>query len=159
MPRGRIISGIDIGTDKICTIIATIGEESGKTNVIGVASTPSRGIKKSQIVDLDEAIGAITDSVEAAERMAGINISHAFVSVSGAHITSQNSKGVVAVSEPEGEITPIDVDRVIEAARAVSFLLPVISFMLSPEILPLILKPALKIRSVCPVYAWKRKPI
>jgi cell division protein FtsA len=120
MPRGQIMSGIDIGTDKICTVIAMIGEESGKTNVIGVASTPSRGIKKSQIVDLEEAIGAITDSVEAAERMAGLNISHAYVSVSGAHITSQNSKGVVAVAEPEGEITSADVERVIEAARAVS---------------------------------------
>jgi cell division protein FtsA len=120
MPRGRIISGIDIGTEKICTIIASVGEESGKTNVIGVASSASRGLKKSQIVDLEEAIGSITDSVEAAERMAGLNISQAYVSVSGAHVSSQNSKGVVAVSEPEGEITPLDVDRVIEAARAVS---------------------------------------
>lgn len=120
MARGRIVSGIDIGTEKICTIIALVGEDPQKTNVIGVASTPSRGLRKSQIVDLEEAIEAITDSVEAAERMAGLNIQHAYVSVSGAHIASQNSKGVVAVSEPEGEITPGDVERVIEAARAVS---------------------------------------
>jgi len=120
MARGKIIAGIDVGTEKICTIIASQSEDMAKTNVIGVASTPSAGIKKSQIIDLEEAINAITDSVEAAERMAGLNINAAFVSVSGAHIDSQNSKGVVAVSEPEGEITPDDVDRVIEAARAVS---------------------------------------
>lgn len=120
MPRGRIVSGIDIGTEKICTIIASVGEDQEKTNVIGVASTPSKGLRKSQIVDLEEAIEAITDSVEAAERMAGLNINSAFVSISGAHIASQNSKGVVAVSEPEGEISANDVDRVIEAGRAVS---------------------------------------
>lgn len=120
MSKGTIIAGIDIGTDKICTIIASISHETGNTNVIGVASTPSSGIRKSQIVDLEDAISSITDSVEAAERMAGFNINRAFVSFSGAHIESLNSKGVVAVSEPEGEIVPEDVERVIEAARAVS---------------------------------------
>jgi cell division protein FtsA len=120
MAKNRVITGIDIGTDKICTIIAALSQESGKTNVIGVASTPSNGIRKSQIVDLEEAIGSITDSVEAAERMAGYTINSAFVSISGSHIESLNSKGVVAVAEPEGEIVDTDVDRVIEAARAVS---------------------------------------
>jgi cell division protein FtsA len=120
MVKKRTIAGIDIGTDKVCTIIASINEENGDCNVIGVASTPSKGLRKSQIVDLEEAMGAITDSVEAAERMAGFNINEAFVSISGAHISSQNSKGVVAVSEPQGEISPVDVNRVIEAARAIA---------------------------------------
>ncbi len=120
MPKGPVIAGIDIGSDKISTIIATQSSESGKTNVIGVASTSSRGLRKSQIVDIEEAIEAITASVEAAERMAGYNINSAFISISGAHIAAQNSKGVVAVAEPEGEIIVEDVDRVIEAARAVS---------------------------------------
>lgn len=120
MSKGKIITGIDIGTDKICTVIAIQSPETERTNVVGVASTPSKGVRKSQIVDLEEAIGAITDSVEAAERMAGLNINQAYLSVSGAHISSQNSKGVVAVSEPEGEIIPEDVKRVIEAASAVS---------------------------------------
>jgi cell division protein FtsA len=120
MAKGHIIAGIDIGTDKICTIIASVSPETNKTNVIGVASLPSAGLRKSQIVDIEEAIAAITDSVEAAERMAGYSIQNAYVTIGGGHISSQNSKGVVAVSEPEGEIVSEDVARVIEAARAIS---------------------------------------
>lgn len=120
MAKNRVYAGIDVGTDKICTVIAVFNDDTGDTNVVGVAATPSRGLRKSQIVDLDEAINAITDSVEASERMAGFNLNHAYVSVSGSHIASQNSKGVVAVSEPQGEIRPTDVERVIEAARAIA---------------------------------------
>jgi cell division protein FtsA len=120
MARGKIIAGIDVGTDKVCTIIASQHEETGKLNVIGVAATPSKGLKKSQVIDIDEAISAITDSVEASERMAGYNISQAWVSISGSHISAQNSKGVVAVAEPEGEINHTDVARVIEAAKAIA---------------------------------------
>lgn len=120
MPKGRLLVGIDVGTEKICTIISSVNPETGKVNVIGVAAHPSKGIRKSQIVDIEDAIEAITESVEAAERMAGFNIDTAFVSISGTHIASQNSKGVVAVSEPDGEIVTEDVERVIEAARAIS---------------------------------------
>lgn len=120
MAKGQIISAIDIGTSKVTTIIASKQEESEKINVIGVANFPSVGLRKSQIVDIEEAIGAITQSVEAAERMAGCAIAKAFVSVNGSHIQSQNSKGVVAVAEPEGEINMDDVSRVVEAARAIS---------------------------------------
>lgn len=119
MAKNRVIAGIDIGTSKVCTIIASVSEEE-KINVIGVASSPSRGLRKSQIVDIEDSIEAITESVEAAERMAGYSINAAFVSIGGVHISSQNSKGVVAVSEPEGEINGHDVARVIEAARAIS---------------------------------------
>ncbi len=120
MPKGRIVSAIDIGTSKITTIIASQQEDSEKINVIGVATFPSIGLRKSQIVDIEEAINAITQSVEAAERMAGCAIAKSFISISGNHIQSKNSKGVVAVAEPEGEISMEDVSRVIEAARAVS---------------------------------------
>jgi len=120
MAKGKTIAAIDVGTEKICTIIANRSEETDKVTVVGVAATPSRGLRKSQIVDLEEAIQAITVSVEAAERMAGDSISSAYISISGSHIASQNSKGVVAVAEPEGEITDTDVARVIDAAKAVS---------------------------------------
>jgi len=113
-------AAIDVGTDKITTIVASENPEDKKINVMGVAATPAKGIRKSQIVDIEEATEAITESVEAAERMAGYSITQAVVSINGAQISSQNSKGVVAVAEPEGEITEEDVDRVIEAARAVS---------------------------------------
>ena len=119
MAKGRILAGIDIGSSKVVTLIAS-QTETGKISCIGVAAVESRGLRKSQIVDIEEATDAITESVEAAERMAGYSISQGFVSISGAHIQSQNSKGVVAVAQPEDEITATDVDRVIEAARAVS---------------------------------------
>lgn len=120
MQKGKMIAAVDIGTQKVTTIIASENVETRKINVMGVASTISNGIRKSQIVDIEEATEAITQSVEAAERMAGYSITQAVVSVGGAHIASQNSKGVVAVSDPEAEITNEDVERVIEAARAVS---------------------------------------
>lgn len=112
--------GIDIGSSKITTLIALRSEETQSINVVGVASLPSAGVKKSQIVDIDEAIKSITASVEAAERMAGLSISKAFINIGGSQIASKNSTGVVAVSEPEGEITDSDVKRVIDSARAVS---------------------------------------
>ena len=120
MSKNQIISAIDIGTTKITTLIASLSEESDKINIIGVANEPAKGLRKSQIVDIEETIEVITQSVEAAERMAGYSISSSLASISGSHIESINSKGVVAVAEPEGEISDHDVSRVIEAARAVS---------------------------------------
>lgn len=119
MAKNRVISAIDIGTAKICTLIAVV-EEGGGLRVVGASSVQSQGINKSQIVDLEKTIQALTESVDAAERMAGFSISAAFVSVGGKHIESQNSKGVVAVADPNGDISAEDVARVIEAARAVS---------------------------------------
>jgi cell division protein FtsA len=116
----RIIAGIDVGSSKLSTIIAQASPEEGKISIIGASSVPSAGVRKGQIVNIEEATAGIISSVEAAERMAGYSISQTFVSLGGAHIASQNSKGVVAVAEPEGEITPEDVKRVIEAARAIS---------------------------------------
>jgi len=120
MAKGKIFAGIDVGTCKVTTIITSQDEETKKLRVVGVATAESRGIRKSQVVDIDDTIEAITQSVEAAERMAGFSIADAFVSVGGAHIMSQNSKGVVAVANPGEEIITDDVDRVIDAARAVS---------------------------------------
>ena len=124
MAKSRIISGIELGSSKISTIIASIQESEFESepsiNIVGVASVESRGIKKGQIVDIEEATEAAIASVEAAERMAGYNLDSAYISIGGAHITSQNSHGVVAVSDPQGEIDYEDVDRVIEAASAVS---------------------------------------
>ena len=120
MGRNKILAGIDIGTCKITTILVAINEETGKMQVVGVANEPSKGLRKSQVVDIEEAVEAVTESVEAAERMAGYSVSSAFVSISGAHIQSQNSKGVVAISNPNEEIIQEDVTRVIEAGRAVS---------------------------------------
>src|SRR5664280_2246026 len=117
MSEGKIVVGIDIGTSKIVTLIAKVDEE---INVLGVSETPATGVKKGQIVDIDEAVLSINNSLEAAERMAGYSASHIIASIGGSHIESQNSRGVVAVARPEGEITENDLARVIDAARAVS---------------------------------------
>ncbi|MBI3954563.1 cell division protein FtsA [Candidatus Collierbacteria bacterium] len=114
------LSAIDIGSSKISCLITVPSEESGNINVVGVATAPSRGIRRGQVVDIEDAVSAVTNCVEAAERMAGFSINSGFVSVSGDQIQSQNSKGVVAISQPEGEINQEDIFRVVEAAKAVS---------------------------------------
>lgn len=120
MAKDLVYAGIDIGTCKITTIISVYDQDNDKIRVVGVATKESRGIRKSQVVDIEETIDAITDSVESAERMAGFSISDAYISISGNHIQSQNSKGVVAVANSGSEIVANDVARVIESARAVS---------------------------------------
>ncbi len=119
MSKERIIVGIDVGSFKIATLIAQISKEDVLT-VIGVSNVAARGLRKGQIVDIDEAVRAISEGVEAAERMAGVSVSSAFVVVGGSHISSVNSRGVVAVAGGENEISEEDVKRVTEAARAIS---------------------------------------
>jgi len=118
MNEGKIVVGVDIGTSKIVTIIARIDDES--VNVLGVSEVSSRGVKKGQIVDIKEAVESINNSLDGAERMAGYSASHIIASMGGSQIESQNSRGVVAVSSPQGEITESDRARVIDAAKAVS---------------------------------------
>ncbi len=124
MAKGKVIAGIDLGSSKITTIVAQTVSDSvsmeADLHVVGVSSVESRGIKKGQIVDIEEAVEATIESVEGAERMAGYNLDYAYVSLGGAHVSSQNSHGVVAISDPNGEIINSDVDRVIEAASAIS---------------------------------------
>ncbi|OGM08274.1 cell division protein FtsA [Candidatus Woesebacteria bacterium RBG_16_36_11] len=124
MAKNRIIASIELGSSKICTLIAQVQTDANTfqhmVNIVGVSSVESVGIKKGQIVNIEEAVEATIASVEAAERMAGYNLDSAYLSLGGASIVSQNSHGVVAVSTPDGEITVNDVDRVIEAASAVS---------------------------------------
>jgi cell division protein FtsA len=121
MAKSRLTCAIDIGSSKITALIAQIrDEDSYKLHIVGAASSTSKGVRKGQIVNIDEATSSILEAVEAAERMAGFNINKAWISVGGSHISSQNSHGVVAVSQPQGEISAADVARVLEAARAVS---------------------------------------
>ncbi len=114
---GRIITAIDIGSTKISTIIASV-DEGDTPSVIGVATSPSQGLKKGVIVNIDDAINSIATSLEAAERMAGLTVSSVYISINGKHITSLNNKGVVAVAQEE--INTEDVFRSIESARTVS---------------------------------------
>ena len=117
MTDGKIVAAVDIGTSKVVTVIARIDEY---INVLGVSEVKAGGIKKGQIVDIEDAVQSINSSIEGAERMAGVSVSKVTSSIGGNHIESQNSRGVVAVSNPDGEINQNDLTRVIDAAKAVS---------------------------------------
>ena len=120
MPHTKIISGIDIGTSKITTIIGQYADTEDKFNIIAVSSIPSSGFRKGQIVNIEQASSTIVQSIESAERMAGFQLNSASVCLSAPHIESINSHGVVAISNPNGEIDKNDIDRVIEAAKAIA---------------------------------------
>ena len=116
----QIITGIDIGTSKIVSIIAGLSAEDRTARIMGFATVDSRGVRKGQIVDIAQVSSVLEESIEKAERMAGVKVNSAYTTVGGPHISSINSHGVVAVSQPEGDITASDIDRAIEAAKAIS---------------------------------------
>ncbi len=116
----NLVCGIDIGSTKIATAIAIKSQEEEEMRIIGFNTTPSRGVKKGLIVDIDQVTAAVEESIEKAERMVGQKVNHAVTSVGGPHISSLNSHGVVAITNPQGEISEEDVKRVVEAARAIS---------------------------------------
>ncbi len=120
MPKERVLASLDIGSSKIRTVVAIAegGQEPMVPSVIGVGLSPSLGIRKGQVIDVEELIHNIISSLEDAERMAGVPVNHVFVGMSGSHIESFDSRGVIAVSG--SEITMDDVARVLEAAQAVS---------------------------------------
>lgn len=124
MKKTKTVSAVDIGSCKTAALISQVSIDPAtyetKVNIVGAAASETKGVKKGQIVDIEAAVESTIAAVEAAERMAGYNLDTAFVAVGGGHITSQNSTGVVAISDPSGEVSPEDVARVIEAARAVS---------------------------------------
>ncbi len=120
MSKARVIASLDIGSNKIRTVVGTLEEKSQIPNIIGVGIAPSTGLRKGAVIDVEETINSISASLEDAERMAGEPINHVFLGIGGNHIESINSKGVIAVSHAGNEITEDDVDRVLEAAQAVS---------------------------------------
>ncbi|MFA6518543.1 MAG: cell division protein FtsA [Candidatus Shapirobacteria bacterium] len=120
MPHSKIISGLDIGTSKITAIVSQYFEVENKLNVVAVASVPATGFRKGQIVNLEEASKTLNQCIESAERMAGFEISNLHISLAANYIESVNSQGVVAISNPNGEIGKDDIVRVIEAAKAIS---------------------------------------
>lgn len=124
MPAGtRTIAGLDLGTTKVSVVVAEIGDD-GEINVVGIGTYPAKGMRRGVVVNIDKTVSAIEKAVEAAERMSGIEITTVYTGIAGDHIRSINSRGVIAVSRRgnslENEIKQEDVDRVIEAAKAVS---------------------------------------
>ena len=113
--KDNIYVGLDIGTTKICTVVARQNAEGG-IDVIGLGSAPSTGIRKGVVINIDSTVKAIKDYVAMAERMSGVTIKSVCAGIAGGHIESFNENGVVAVKN--GEVTANDVARVIESASA-----------------------------------------
>ncbi len=119
MPKNGYIVGLDIGTKKVAAIIGEITEDK-KIETIGIGTAESRGLRKGVVVNLDATVNAIKKAQEEAELMAGVEIESAFIGISGAHIKSFNSRGVIAVSGRNREITHEDIKRVVAQSKAVS---------------------------------------
>ena len=115
--ESKLIVGLDIGTSKVCAIV---GERApgGEVEVIGLGTHPSRGLKKGVVVNIESTVQSIQRAVEEAELMAGCRIHSVFTGIAGSHIRSLNSHGIVAIRDKE--VRPEDVDRVIDAAKAVA---------------------------------------
>jgi cell division protein FtsA len=123
--RSPLIVGLDIGTYKISTIVAEVGEDwtpdgtgSGEIQIVGVGSAPSHGLRKGVVVNIDSTVESIRKAVAEAELMAGCEIHNVYAGIAGAHVKGFNSHGVVAVKATE--VNGGDVDRVLDAARAVA---------------------------------------
>ncbi len=116
---GRTIVGIDIGSSKVCTLVGEVDDE-GQVRVIGVGLSPAQGMRRGGVVNVTSATAAISASVEKAERTSGYKIDRAFVGLSGTHVSSLNSRGVVGISRREHGITVEDVERALDAAHAIA---------------------------------------
>ncbi len=116
---GRTIVGMDVGSSKVCTLVGEVDDE-GDVRVIGVGMVPSRGVRKGVVVNIADATAAIVASVEQAERTSGYTIERAYVGLSGTHVSSLNSRGVVGISRREHGIALEDVDRALDAAQAIA---------------------------------------
>jgi len=115
--RERIVVGLDVGTTKICAVVAAVGD-SEKCEIIGIGTTPSKGLRKGVVINIDSTVDSIKKAVEEAELMAGVPIQGVYAGIAGGHIKGFNSHGVVAVKTRE--VSKKDVERVIDAAQAVA---------------------------------------
>lgn len=119
MAKDELIVGLDIGSTKIAVVVAE-PHGTGGLNILGVGKAPSDGLKKGMIVDLEKVVGCIQTAITEAENVTGIKIKSVYTGIAGEHIRSINSRGVIAVGKGNAEISKADVDRVVEAARAVA---------------------------------------
>jgi cell division protein FtsA len=115
----RVIVGIDVGTTKICVLVGEL-DRDGKLNIVGVGTCPSQGLRRGVVVNIEETVTSIAAALDRAERLSGKKITTAYVGIAGNHISSENSKGFVAISPSHRDITQNDISRAIEVARAIA---------------------------------------
>lgn len=119
MAKPNLIVGLDIGTTKICAIVGEVRDDaSHRVDIIGIGTSPSRGLRKGVVVNIESTVESIKKAVEEAELMAGVQINAVYTGIAGGHIKGFNSRGVIAVKD--GEVAKSDIDRVVDAARAVA---------------------------------------
>ena len=114
--RDNLVVGLDIGTTKICAIVGAITEDG--IDIVGIGTSPSRGLRKGVVINIDSTVQSIRKAIEEAELMAGCEIKSVFAGIAGGHIKGINSQGVIAIKNRE--VAADDVKRVIEAAKAVA---------------------------------------
>ncbi|MGB9755289.1 MAG: cell division protein FtsA [Desulfurella sp.] len=112
---GRIIVGLDIGTTKVCTVVGKY--EASELKIIGIGTNPSSGLRKGIVINIDQAVDSIKKSIFKAEQMSGVKITNVYAGISGSHIRSYNSTGVIAVKS--NEVVEADIKRVIDGAKAI----------------------------------------
>jgi cell division protein FtsA len=111
--------GLDVGTTKVCAVIAEPGSRAG-IDIVGVGATASRGLRRGVVVNIESTVEAIKRAVDEAEQMAGVEVGGVYVGVAGGHIRGVNSRGAVPVAGREREVSRTDVERAVEAARAIN---------------------------------------
>lgn len=114
----NLIVGLDIGTSKIAAIVGEASQDNNEVEIIGIGQHPSRGLKKGVVVNIESTTHSIQRAVEEAELMSGCEIHSVYTGIAGSHIRSMNSHGIVAIRDKE--VTQDDIDRVMDAARAVA---------------------------------------
>ncbi|MFH0818864.1 MAG: cell division protein FtsA [Patescibacteria group bacterium] len=120
MAKEQIITGLDIGSTTIRVAVGQRSAQDNEVHIIGAAEHPAEGISKGVVTSIEDAISSISSALEKVERMTGMPVEEAYISINGSHVISQESHGVVAVSKADGEIKEDDVARVIEAAQTVA---------------------------------------
>jgi len=118
LAKNEVVTGLDIGTTKVCALIAEIGEQ-GEIIITGIGESPSLGMKKGVVVDLEATTRAVEDAIGKATRQAGREVESVYVGVTGEHIASLNSSGRIAITNSDREITAADVERVMDASRVI----------------------------------------
>src|SRR5258708_3775844 len=114
--QGEIVVGLDIGTTKVCAVVAEVERSEGVT-MLGAGMVPCRGLRKGIVANIDWTVRSIKDAIESAQTMAGVEIRTIYVGIGGSHVRSSASDGVAAIAG--GEVTQRDVERVLEGARAI----------------------------------------
>ncbi len=115
----NIIVGLDIGTTKVCAVVAGT-DENGRVNILGVGRAPSEGMMRGVVTHIDRTIRSITAALDEARSQSGVNIQSVIVGIAGDHIQSFQSRGVIGISGPDHEVTQADIDRLIEDTKRVA---------------------------------------